>query len=280
MTKSNDEIDLLELLAKAILIAKKNFLLIVSMFFLGLVLGVGFNQLAAKKYGSSMLITSDVITESYAKELIKTLNGIRGDGNLKLLSEKLHLSIEDIKKIRLLKVKSAIERLDGIQERDRIYLTLSAEVSNVDVLPNLETALVAYFENNPFVKIRVENKRVLYSKLNEQISKEIEDLEKIKENILKGSLSRDNSFTLDPSAINGRIIDLTRWSLENENNLKTLNSVQIVEGFTAYQEPISPKLSFSIAGGTSLGLFFAFCIITFKGIRKMIRLSEEKLGQV
>jgi uncharacterized protein involved in exopolysaccharide biosynthesis len=59
-----------------------------------------------------------------------------------------------------------------------------------------------------------------------------------------------------------------------------VNSIQLVEGFTIYKKAVSPKLSISLAAGASLGVFFVLALIALKGLRKIVTLSEEKLGKI
>ncbi|MDZ7646816.1 MAG: hypothetical protein U5K54_06315 [Cytophagales bacterium] len=63
-----------------------------------------------------------------------------------------------------------------------------------------------------------------------------------------------------------------------KNALETVNSIQVVEGFTVFQKPVSPKLSISLVAGSSFGLFRCL-IIAFKSLRKIVSLSEEKLAK-
>jgi uncharacterized protein involved in exopolysaccharide biosynthesis len=52
-----------------------------------------------------------------------------------------------------------------------------------------------------------------------------------------------------------------------------------VEGFTPFEKPVSPTLLLSLAAGASLGLFLVGVVIAFKVFRKMLKFSQERLGQ-
>ena len=84
---------------------------------------------------------------------------------------------------------------------------------------------------------------------------------------------------MDPTTINSELIELNIQKMNFMNSLEIANSVQLVEGFTIFEKPTSPKLSISLVVGSSFGLFCVFLVIGFKSIRKVIRLSEEKLGK-
>jgi uncharacterized protein involved in exopolysaccharide biosynthesis len=72
---------------------------------------------------------------------------------------------------------------------------------------------------------------------------------------------------------------LNKERINLQNSLQTINSIQLVEGFTAFEKPVSPKLVRSLSYGTFLGLLFAAVLIGVKIIRQMLIFSEEKLGQ-
>jgi hypothetical protein len=61
--------------------------------------------------------------------------------------------------------------------------------------------------------------------------------------------------------------------------LETVNSIQLMEGFTVFEKPVSPKLSISLAAGSSLGLFFVVLMLAIKSLQKIVSLSEEKLAK-
>ncbi len=77
----NDEIDLLELFAKFILIIRRNTVIIIIAFILGTLLGLAYYQFVPKSYESRMILTSDILTESYSKTLFETINQLVKERN-------------------------------------------------------------------------------------------------------------------------------------------------------------------------------------------------------
>jgi hypothetical protein len=84
---------------------------------------------------------------------------------------------------------------------------------------------------------------------------------------------------VDPTNIYSKIIELNKEQINYKNGLELVNSIQLVEGFTIYKKPVSPKLSISLTAGASIGVFFVLTLIAIKGLRKIVELSEEKLGK-
>ncbi len=53
----------------------------------------------------------------------------------------------------------------------------------------------------------------------------------------------------DPTVVNSKILDLTKEKINLQNQFILANSVQVIEGFTAFETPSKPKLSISLVAG-------------------------------
>lgn len=279
--QTSDEIDLLELLAKFVITVKSNFRLIVGAFVVGSLLGLAYNQLVPKTYESRMLVSSSILTESLSKTLAEDLFKLVKEKNLNALSDKLKISPEVASKISKIEIKNALEKSEGIKEAEKNNLTITCQSSDNTIWPDLQAGIINYFENNPYVKIRVEQRKAYFTEIIQKIDKELIDLNELKSRITNGQPAKsgnENLVLFDPTTVNTKIIDLNKERFNYKNELETINSVQVVEGFTVFQKPISPKLSISLAAGSSFGLFIVAIIIAYKSLRKIVRLSEEKLA--
>jgi hypothetical protein len=277
----SDEIDLLELLAKIVITIKSNILSIIIAFVIGSILGLCYYQFVPKTYESQMLISSEILTESYSKALVEDINKLVKEKSFTTISTKLNISEQEAAMLDKLQIKSAIEKSDGIKEQDKSYLTIVGQASDNTIWPSLQSGLINFFESNEYVKIRVDQKRKYYLQIIEKIDKELIDLAELKNNITSGKMSqsgKDNLILFDPTTVNTKILELNKEKINLQNDLETVNSVQLVEGFTVFEKPVSPKLSISLVAGASVGLFFVALIIAFKSLRKIVRLSEEKLA--
>ncbi len=115
----------------------------------------------------------------------------------------------------------------------------------------------------------------------EKVGIEINSLDSLKKRLFTGQpiYSKSSEMMLiDPTNIYSKIIDLNKEQIGYKNSLELVNSIQLVEGFTVYNKPVSPKLSISLVAGASFGLFVVAVLIAFKSLRKIVRLSEEKLA--
>lgn len=276
-----DEIDLFELFAKIILSIKNNIVLIVVAFLVGSFSGLAYYKISPKVFESEMLISSDILTESYGKSLIDNLDKFVKEGSIQSLSKKLNLSPKQASAIDGIKIKSALEAQVNTLENAKIYLLVEVKLRDNSIWPQLQNGLIDYLQNNEFAKIRTEQKKKYTNEIIDKINLELVYLEKLKARIADGGLTQSTKEYLvlfDPTTINSKIIDFSREKINLQNSLETISSVQVVEGFSVFKNPVSPKLSLSLAAGSSLGLFFAALIIAFRALILALRRSEEKLG--
>jgi len=279
---NSDEIDVLELLARMVIGIKTNFKLIVGAFLIGSLFGLAYYQFIPKAYESRMLISSEILTESYSKTIAEDLNKLIKERNIESLSSKLNLSPTEALFISRLEVKNAIEKADGRKEEEKNYLTITCRASDNSIWPKLQSGLINFFETNEYVRIRVDQKKKYNTLVIEKIDKELLDLNELKTRIANGQITQsspDNLIFFDPTTVNTKILDLNKEKINLQNELETVNSVQLVEGFTVFEKPVSPKLSISLSAGASFGLFIVAIIIVFKSLRQIISLSEKKLAK-
>lgn len=282
MIKHADEIDLFELLSRVILFFGKNLLAIAISLIVGIGLGIVYYKISPKEYESKMLISSDILTESYSKSLTDNLVKLIKENNTSTLSKELNLTPEQAAQLTGLEIGSAIEKAVNVPEESKMFLNVVARSRDNSIWPHLEKGILYYFESKEYVRVRVEQKKRFYSEMIEKINLELVDLERLKERFSQGSFaqtSKESLVVFDPTTVNSKIIDLSKEKISLRNALETVNSVQVVEGFIIFNKPSGPKLSISLAAGLSVGLFLAGIAIVFNGIRSVVKLSEEKLGK-
>jgi hypothetical protein len=268
-----DEFDLYELFFKGVEIIRANFWLIVIFFVVGTLLGLTYYYSSAKVYQTRMVVSSSILTRSYAETLIDKLNRHRRELNLQALKESLNISEAAAKDIVHLDTE-VISQLDETKEPERFIV--SAEVLNQSILPDLQKGLVHHLANNEFVKIRVDQNKKYLSKMIDEVDEEIKDMEVLKEKIISGEFFQrtQGNVMFDPTTVNSKILDLTKERINLQNNLELVNSVQVIEGFTKYERPVRPKLSLSLISGSFVGLVFVSILIAFKSVRRILRMAD------
>lgn len=272
-----DEIDLVALVLQAVRAIRSNFWLILLFFVLGTALGFGYYYSSRKVFENKMIVSSKIMTESYSKKLVDNLNQYIREGNRAALASQLSITEQTAREIGYIKIESPYSNEGEIsKEIDRVHFVITVDVFSQDILPDLQKGLISYFENNEYVKIRVNQNREFLKTVIAKIDQEIKDLEGLKAKIYSGDLFQNskNGVMFDPTVVNTKIIDLTREKIKYQNDLELVNSVQLLEGFTRFDKPVKPLLSLSLAAGSSMGILLVVIFLVFKSVRKLLRMEE------
>jgi hypothetical protein len=273
--RKNDEIDLLGLLIKTVRFLRKNFTIIIIFLLLGVGLGV-FHYLTSKKvFENKMIVSSNILTESYIKILFENITRHMDDGDYALVSKQLGTSEDIVRKLVSLNIENL--RKDAVNdntERERFFIT--AEVSDQGILPDLQKSILYYLENNDFVKSHVEQNRKTARQMLAVATKEIADIEAFKVRIISGEFfqSAKGNVMFDPTTVNSKILELTEKKLGYENSLQFSNSVYVIEGFNEFDSQARPKLLKSLLLGAMIGLFGVGALVFFKIMIKLLRLAD------
>ncbi len=279
---SSDEIDLIELLAKVTLGIKNNFRSLVLAFVIGSLLGLAFYQFVPKVYESNMIIQSDILTESYGERIAESMDLLIREQNFEILGSRMGISLEKAASIKKIKIESVKQKQTNTTEKENNTFIITVRTTDNTLLPDLHNGLINYLRNNEFVKVRVRQRQDYYKAMIEKVGQEISSLDSLKKRLFTGKPIYSNSaemMLVDPTNIYSKIIELNKEQINYKNGLELVNSIQLVEGFTIYKKPVSPKLSISLTAGASIGVFFVLTLIAIKGLRKIVELSEEKLGK-
>lgn len=265
------EIDLLELITKAINTLKRNFISLIVALVIGLGLGFMYFKLVPNVYESEVIITSDILTESSSISVFTNIQKLIMENNLHTLSSSLHLSESQANAIKKIELSTIVEE-KILGQDSKTYITITIKSLDNTVWPNLQRGIIGLMENNDFVKVRVAQRKKYFTFLMTKIDHELNDLEIIKTKIMDGKLSSnstDGMLLLDPTTINSKILELNRDKINFQNSLELVNSVQVVEPFIAFRNPVSPKLTISLMSGALLGLFSFFVFIGINSLQKL-----------
>lgn len=277
----SDEIDLLELLAKLVITIKANLVLIIGAFVIGTVLGLAYFQFVPKIYESKMILQSDILTSSYSERITESLNNLIKEQNKEILSKRVGLTEKQAESITKIEIESIKQKESAEDKSENATFIVTIRTKDNSILTSLQDGLINHLRNNEYVKIRVRQRQEFYKAMIEKVGLEINSLDSLKKRLFTGQpiYSKSSEMMLvDPTNIYSKIIDLNKEQIGYKNALELVNSIQLVEGFTIFNKPVSPKLSISLAAGASFGLFMVALLIGFKSLRKIVRLSEEKLA--
>ena len=260
----SDEIDLGELLLKLFKIVNRNKFTLLILTALGVALGTVNYYLKEPIYESSMMLRSDILTEAYSETLTDNLKRLIQERNDALLSEKLSITAEEASHLVDIKVESVEEANTPVGAVKNIIFLISVEITDNGILENLQAGIVNFLENNEFVKKRIDLRRKRFEALVSQVNKEIKEIDSLKKRMNEGIIYNQqgaNLVVLDPSNVYEKALSLFKEELTYQENLELIDSIQLIEGFTAFKNPIAPRLSISGGSGLMVGLFLALIIV-------------------
>lgn len=260
----SDEIDLGELLLKLFKIVNRNKFTLLILTALGVALGTLNYYLKEPIYESSMMLRSDILTEAYSETLTDNLKRLIQERNDALLSEKLSITAEEASHLVDIKVESVEEANTPVGAVKNIIFLISVEITDNGILENLQAGIVNFLENNEFVKKRIDLRRKRFEALVSQVNVEIKEIDSLKKRMNEGIIYNQqgaNLVVLDPSNVYEKALSLFKEELTYQENLELIDSIQLIEGFTAFKNPIAPRLSISGGSGLMVGLFLALIIV-------------------
>jgi uncharacterized protein involved in exopolysaccharide biosynthesis len=266
----NDEINIQDLAIRIIRYFRKYFNFILVLTIIGLVIALFVYLTLPKTFESKLIVMSDILTESYSKEITESLNNLIKEGNSKTLATKLDLSESESELINKINVES-VKKDNQDKEIGEIFI-VTADIRDKNILPKLQTGIIQFLRNNEFVRVRVDQKKKYFVSMIDKIESEIKSLDSLKKKLFIGQpiYSKTSEMMLvDPTNIYSKIVELTKQQWEYKNDLELVDSIQLIEGFTSFEKPASPKLSVLLAIGFFGGFFMAIFILTLKHLFKL-----------
>lgn len=280
------DIDLQQLAVKLLRYLGRYYKFIALSTSVGIALGVALWMAIPPSFESEMMVSSDILTESYSKRISQSLNRLVKEKNDSILALRLNLTREEALQVGFIDIEGLKKEpdMENLRSNGRIYrqekpeaiFVIAVSVGDKTILPKLQTGLVNFLRSNEFITARVDQRQRKYRELIEKIDWEIKTLDSLKQRLFHGKHVYSNStemVPIDPTSIPTKMIELSELKIEFIQSLELFNSIQLIEGFTPFKKPSSPKLSIALLIGFTLGLLSAIGILTLK---ELMRLAFSK----
>jgi hypothetical protein len=274
----SDEIDLLDLAIKFYRGFIKNLRFLTLSLVMGLIVGVSYYLVKPKVYENRMMLNSDILTFPVSQILVEDLNKLVKEGNYKELKKRLNIDSTEAKNIfEFLSVDLTEKSVDN-KERPTTFI-ISIKFKSKIQFEKLQASIVDYFKTNEFSKSKEKERRLFYQGMIDQTTFELVELEKLRVLFLQGKLYNGleaKTILFDPTTINSRILDLTREKLNNQIKLSSIDTIQLIQGFTNFSKPIGPSLLRNVGAGAIAGLLLALMVLAYKAFRKAEQSADTK----
>jgi len=284
---SPNEIDAVALLAKCARAIRKNFKTLLLAFLTGAIIGTVFYMTAPKRYSSRMIIQSGVLAESYAARIAKDLTQLISEGNSLEASKKLGLTQAEASLIYSIDIENIKDTESKDKDKDKLEekeftnaFLVTAQVFDNAVLPQLQNGVLSLLSNNNYVKVREKLRRDYYIGMIAKVDRELNSLDSMKQSLFERKAKAFDVLLMDPTNIYKMAVELNKEKIGYQNKLELANTVHLVTGFTVYNMPSFPNMSFSLAGGAFLGVIVILVILGGMALMGALdEFSRKKLEQ-
>jgi hypothetical protein len=271
----DEEIDLLDLAVKAIRFIRNHFLFILIWAVIGLSVSLLYRFLSPPVYESRMILSSNVLTDSYSKVITKSLKNLLYEKNYSSLGTLLSITEEEAKDLKAFDIDAEKIEKDKEKEiesgKDETIFIVTIITKRSETLPTLQAGIIRLLQNNEFSTIRVRQRKEFYKSVVDKIGTEINSLDSVKRSLFFGSSHPKGSETLfvDASNIYTQLINLYKERLYYKNALEVSDSIQLVEGFIVSKRPPQTRLLMLLIYGLLGGMSIAFGFLILSPLYKL-----------
>lgn len=272
----NDEIDLLELfriisrkfnqvfnwLNSLLKFAFKNSIVLIIILSIGVAVGYFYKNSTDKVYSSEVVLQSNYVSNAVVSQLIISVEEAVEDENELFFSENsLSVSQKHLDEIEFMTISKDD---DSLKNREPFLLKLNS--TSGTVLPKLQSEIIEYISANSYVKLKSEQNNSSKLKRLDELTKEIESLDSLKD-VLKTieevrTVSGKSGVIpyIDPTAVSQEQQKLINERIKLEVSLMDQEIIRVISPALAKNKPdLSEKKS-----GAIFGIVLAF--LAFVGI--------------
>jgi hypothetical protein len=271
---SSDDIDLLNLIERAVAFFKKYRWLFIVAIIVGLVLGYLKYLSKPKIYSSRMLLHSYTLTNPENIQIVKEWQDLLRADPLQLAAV-FNIPVNELVKLKRIKA-------DEIQKvftpNNPNGFIVQVYVTDNSILDTLEKGIVHGFATSGYVSERLKSRIDKFTELVAKTSGEIARLDSTKtmiESLIEGKRSSNSSVIIDGATINRQLIELNEKLLHFKEELKFSHGAEVLQGFSKYPRPIGPNLYVWLFIGLASSLCIAYIYALIDSINK--RLKERTL---
>jgi hypothetical protein len=189
-----------------------------------------------------MVLHSFLLTNPEQIQLVNNWSQLLSEKEFKALSQLFNCPEQLLHGVKKIKAK---EIQQVFTPNNPNGFTIDVWVTENKLLDSLQAAIVYGFENNEYIKQRLDVKRISLKLLIAETTAEIEKLDstkKIMENIIKGNGRSSSSLIIDGSSQSRQLIDLQEKLQNFKENLRFTSGVQVLQSFSPFSKPDGPKL--------------------------------------
>lgn len=263
-----------------------------------------------KFYESSMMFSCDYLNTRLAEHTVGKLDRLAREQNKHGLSKALGIpdsvakniigfslrttvNENDIVEIEVLKEqlqatqngtnqKMIQEVIERIELENRHTFEITVRTLSPTVIPNLQEGLVHYLLSNPYLKKRIEENKIALQKEERRLLNDVQKMDSLKavvnDNFRTMASQRQGSNNVilsdravsDPVQIYGQALIIYDLLKETQTDLYLSKDFEIVDDFTQFSEPASPRLAIMLLYSILIGVAVAYAFVGLKHFNKYL----------
>ncbi|MCX6319063.1 MAG: hypothetical protein NTW29_17430 [Bacteroidetes bacterium] len=238
----SEDIDLLHLVERALLFFRRFKWVFVGALLAGLVAGFAFYKKIPNTYRSRMVLHSFLLTNPEQIQLVNNWAQLLSQKEYRTLAQLFHCDeklLYGVKKIKAREIQQVFT------PNNPNGFTVDVWVTDNQLLDSLQAGIIYGFENNGYIRERLDVKRNALRLLISETTAEILKLDSTKmalENIIRGNGHSSSSLIIDGSSLSRQLIELQEKLQNYKENYRFTNGVQVLQPFIPFSEPDGPRL--------------------------------------
>jgi hypothetical protein len=269
----DDDFDLMNLVRNAFSFFRKYGRRLVIFSITGMLTGFLLFKITPNLYESTLLLHTSTLTNTEQINIIENWNDLLKNGEYTVLAEHFNCNPDILKNV--VKISAAEIQKSYVPNNPNAFI-VTAIVKDNTVLDSLSYGLIYGFENNDYIKAKLDSKRSNLTSLIDKVKIEISKLDSTKKSIaynINNSSQHSSSFIIDISTINGQMITLNEKLLTYQDELKFAHAVEVFHKFEKFEKPLSPKLFKLMVLGFIAGFAMGYLLSVFSYLKKKIVLT-------
>jgi len=260
----SDDVDLIILLERVYLYFRRFRNIFFISIIAGILLGCIEYFLSPKIYQSKLILHSSYLTNQEELEIIDYWNQLLERNERPILAVILNCREELLDKLVSLE---GVEIQKNYSSTDPNGFYINAKIRDNSILHELQTAIIYGLNNTEYVKQKISEKREDLRELIDKATIATRKLDSLKTSIGKNPAS----VLFDVESINKDLFDINEKLVSYKSELRSLNSLQLLQGFIPLNTPVSRSLKVTIVMALILCLSVAYLFSLLKYLEDRLK---------
>jgi uncharacterized protein YneF (UPF0154 family) len=260
------EVDIISLLAGAIVFIKKYFIVLCVTLVVGIVVGILDFYFGKNYYRTNLIASSPVINNQVVYEIAEPIKFFISNEMYDTVAAKLNISVDVAKNIKRIDMDTSIFQAVKIE----------LDLYDKKDIKLVQEGLMYYFNSIPFVMSSINVQKGELKTYIDVLDKEISDLNNIQDAVLANLKSNQAGGVISPSGMFDEIVTMYDKRIELVTQFSTLQPFKVINANVVFVSQKSLKKNIAIFG--VLGIILGTIIGVFVDIKRLTqkRLKEKK----